>query len=213
MFAQLAEWVTALIGKLGYTGVAVLMAMESMIFPIPSELVMPFAGFLVAQGVFTFWGAVIASAIGSLIGSLIMYYVGYFGGGIFVKRYGHYVLLEEEDLVRADHWFRKHGGLAVFACRFIPVIRHVSSVPAGAARMNLLKFSFYTVLGATIWNTFLLWVGVKLGERWEQITQYTHIFDIVVVVLALLVLAHLWHKHGKHIKAHFSKRVRKVHKK
>jgi membrane protein DedA with SNARE-associated domain len=212
MFAQLATWVTQLIGQLGYTGVALLMALESMIFPVPSELVMPFAGFLVNQGVFHFWFVVIASTIGSLVGSLIMYGVGYYGGGIFVKRYGHYVLLEEEDLSRAERWFKTHGGLAVFACRFIPVIRHVSSVPAGAARMHLAKFLFYTALGAAIWNTFLLWVGIKLGEHWDEITKYTHIFDIVVVILAILVLVHLWMKHGKHIRKHFSKRVRGVHK-
>ena len=213
MFARIAEWVTKLIGNMGYAGVAVLMAMESMIFPIPSELVMPFAGFLVAQGVFTFWGVVVASAIGSLVGSLIMYGVGLYGGSVFVKRYGHYVLLEEEDLVRAERWFRKHGGLAVFACRFVPVVRHVSSVPAGAARMNIVKFSLYTVAGATIWNTFLLWVGIKLGENWERITQYTTVFDILVIVVVAAIAIHLWYKHGKHIRAHFSKRFKRVHNK
>lgn len=206
MFAALFEWFTAIIAWGGYAGVFFLMVLESMIFPVPSEAVMPFAGFLASRGSFSFWMAAIAGTLGTLAGSLISYAIGYYGGEPLVRKYGKYVLLEKEDIDRTHEWFHRHGGVTVFVCRFIPVVRHISSMPAGAGRMSIWTFSFYTVLGGFIWNTFLLWVGFQLGEHWEAITGYTRVFDIVVLSLIAVVVIYVWIKHGRRLQERFSQR-------
>ena len=184
---------TQIMLALGYIGVAVLMVFESMILPVPSEAVMPFAGFLVAQGKFNFWIVVIVSAIGSIIGSLLSYWIGMYGGRPIVKRYGKFLLLHEGHLEWTEKWFKKYGDEAVFISRFIPVVRHLISIPAGIAEMNMKKFLFYTFTGAFIWNGFLTWVGMKMGENWEQITGWFRWFDIVIIaVLAALLIYYVW---------------------
>ncbi|PIY97211.1 MAG: DedA family protein [Candidatus Kerfeldbacteria bacterium CG_4_10_14_0_8_um_filter_42_10] len=179
----LIHYFTLIISQLGYWGVGLLMTLESMVAPVPSEAVMPFAGFLWFDHKFTFWGLAFSSTLGSIIGSLISYYVGAFGGRPLVKKFGKYLLLNEHHLDQTQRFFAKYGDKTIFISRFIPVIRHLISLPAGVGRMNLAKFSLYTVIGAGIWNSFLAYLGYYLGSRWEEIRKYSEILDIVIIVL------------------------------
>jgi membrane protein DedA with SNARE-associated domain len=187
----LVEHFTAWIGTGGYLGVAILMTLESMVAPVPSEAVMPFAGFLVYEGKFGFPGVIFFSTLGSIIGSLISYYAGAWGGRPFVKRYGRYLLLDMHHLELTERFFARYGDKTIFISRFIPVVRHLISIPAGVGRMNLLKFSIYTVIGAAIWNTFLTVVGYYLKDNWLTVRKYGEVADIVVIALALLAIAFL----------------------
>ncbi len=190
MVAHIAEWITSFMSALGYPGLVIMMGFESMIAPVPSEVVMPFAGFLVAQGQFTFLGATLASSLGTLIGSLLGYAMGRYGGYPLVHRFGRYMLLEKEHLEATVAWFEKRGEITVFVCRFVPIVRHLISIPAGVGRMNLPRFCLFTLLGGTAWNVFLLWLGVKLGERWELVHEYSHQIDYVC--LAVLLAGGAW---------------------
>ena len=176
---------------MGYWGAAFLMALESMIAPVPSELVMPFVGFLAAEGKFSIPMAIIFTSIGSLVGSLISYYVGLLGGRPLVLRAGRYLFLNHEHLEWTERWFAKNGSWTIFVSRFIPVVRHLISIPAGLGRMNVLRFSIFTIVGATIWNTFLLYCGYKLRQNWTLVQQYSHELDIVVGLLGVAALG-IW---------------------
>jgi membrane protein DedA with SNARE-associated domain len=168
----------------GYFGAGFLMALESMIAPIPSEAVMPFVGFLVADGSWNLWLAIGVTSLGSIIGSLISYYMGYYGGNPLVLKVGRYLLLNPHDLVITEKFFHRRGGLVtVFISRFVPVVRHLISIPAGIGRMPLMPFLFVTLVGATMWNTFLLLCGMKLREHWRVVQQYSHQIDLVVLVV------------------------------
>lgn len=176
--------------SLGYPGLVLMMALESMIAPVPSEVVMPFAGFLVVEGRFTFLGATLASSLGTLTGSLASYAMGRWGGYPLVLRFGRYLLLDKRHLDIAHSWFEKRGELTVFVCRFVPVVRHLISIPAGVAQMNLIRFSVFSLIGGTIWNVILLFTGVRLGERWDLVEKYTHELDYVA--LAGIVAVAVW---------------------
>jgi len=183
---------THVIGTTGYAGVFLLMVAESMVLPVPSEAVMPFAGFLVAEGTLSSIAVVALATLGSLAGSLLSYAVGRFGGRPFVGRFGRYLLLDAHDLNVTDRFFQRHGTLTVFVSRFIPVVRHLISIPAGLGRMRLLPFSLLTIAGAGLWNAFLTWCGFSLRRNWTTVTQYTGLIDIgIVAVLALLVILFL----------------------
>ncbi len=170
----------------GYFGAGVLMALESMIAPVPSEAVMPFVGFLVADGSWNLWWAIGATSLGSLIGSLLSYYMGYYGGKPVVLKVGRYLLLNPHDLVITERFFNRRGGLlTVLVSRFVPVVRHLISIPAGIGRMPLVPFLAVTLVGATLWNTFLLICGMKLREHWQVVQTYSHQIDVVVGVLLL----------------------------
>ena len=170
----------------GYYGAAGLMALESMIAPIPSEAVMPFVGFQIADGKWDLGTAIFATSMGSILGSLISYFMGYYGGKPLVLKVGKYLLLDEHDLTMTEKFFhRRSGTLTVFLSRFVPVVRHLISIPAGVGRMPLLPFLAVTLIGATLWNTFLLLCGMKLREHWHVVQTYSHQVD-VVVVLALV---------------------------
>jgi len=190
MVQHLAVYFTYLIEKLGYFGAGFLMALESMVAPVPSELVMPFVGFLAVEGKFSVPAAIFAISVGSLIGSLISYYMGYLGGRPFVLKVGRYLLLNREHLEWTERWFERNGSWTILVSRFIPVVRHLISIPAGLGRMRLVPFCLYTAIGATIWNSFLLICGYKLRQNWTLVEQYSHEVDIVVVVA--LVLAAIW---------------------
>lgn len=193
----LVGYITGFIQSAGYYGLAVLMAMESMIFPVPSEAVMPFAGFLVADGVFTFNKVIIFSTIGSIIGSLLSYYIGAYAGRPFINKFGRYLLLSHKDMDITERFFRKYGTFTIFVSRFIPVIRHLISLPAGMARMNLWKFLLYTILGAAMWNSFLAWVGYKLQQNWNQIMQYTQVIDIIIIAGFVVLISLFLYRHLK----------------
>jgi membrane protein DedA with SNARE-associated domain len=161
-------------------GIFVLMTLESMVAPIPSELVMPFAGFLIFTGQFEVGPVMAASSLGSIVGSLLSYGMGLLGKPV-VLRYGRYLLLDPHHLEWTEKFFLRHGGKTIFISRFIPVVRHLISIPAGLARMSLWPFLLYTLVGATLWNMFLVYLGVRLKENWRLIQQYTHILDYFVV--------------------------------
>ncbi|MGQ0657418.1 MAG: DedA family protein [Chromatiales bacterium] len=175
-----------------YFGAGFLMALESMIFPVPSEAVMPFVGFQVADGKWDLGMAILATSLGSLVGSLLSYAMGYYGGKPFILKVGRYLLLNVHDLERTEAFFHRHqGAWTVFIARFIPVVRHLISIPAGVGRMPLLPFMIVTVLGATMWNGFLLWLGMKLREHWTVVQTYSHQIDIAIIVL--LVAGMVWY--------------------
>lgn len=172
----------------GYVGAAMLMALESMIAPIPSEAVMPFVGFLVVDGRWNLWLAIAATSFGSIVGSAISYYMGYYGGKPLVLRVGKYLLLDQHDLALTENFFNKRSGtLTVFLSRFIPIVRHLISIPAGVGKMPFAPFLTATLIGATLWNTFLLVCGMMLREHWGIIQKYSHQVDFVVGALLLLV--------------------------
>lgn len=186
--------ITQLISYLGYTGVFILMALESMIAPVPSEMVMPFAGFLMYTGEFTILGVLIASTLGSIVGSLASYGMGRLGEGV-VLHYGRYLMLNVHHLEWTKDFFQRYGSRTIFISRFIPVVRHLISIPAGLGRMSLTPFLIYTTLGATLWNMFLAFLGMKLKEHWEIIHTYSHTLDIVVVAIGILgVLAYFLYR-------------------
>ncbi len=183
---------TWFINQCSYVGIFVLMTLESMVAPIPSELVMPFAGFLIFSGHFDPWMVMVASSLGSIVGSLLSYGMGRLGEPV-VLRYGRYLFLNVHHLEWTKGFFERHGGKTIFIARFIPVVRHLISIPAGLARMSLVPFVIYTLVGATLWNGFLTYLGVRLRENWWIIQRYTHILDyLVAAVLLALVAYFLW---------------------
>jgi membrane protein DedA with SNARE-associated domain len=191
----IANIATAFIDKIGYAGVFALMTMESMVFPVPSEAVMPFAGFLIAEGKLTFAWVILVSTIGSIVGSLVSYFMGAWGGRPFIDKFGRYLLLDRRDLEFTERFFKKHGTVTIFVSRFIPVVRHLISIPAGTGRMPLLPFAIYTVIGAALWNAFLTVAGYYLRQKWSEVMKYSHVIDIVVVVLLIGLLGFFVYKH------------------
>jgi len=195
--AMIADHATKIIDIMGYPGVFVLMTMESMVLPVPSEAVMPFAGFLVAAHRFSMAGVLIASTIGSIAGSLISYWIGRLGGASFVNRWGKYFLLNSHDLAVTESFFKKRGSITVLICRFIPVVRHLISIPAGVGKMNVFTFLIYTVIGAGLWNAFLTICGTFLKQNWETVMKYSHLVDIAVVIILLAGIVFFITKHLK----------------
>lgn len=198
-----SDYILQIMGALGYGGLFLMMAMESMVFPVPSEVVMPFAGFLVEKGDFTFAAAAAVSGLGTVFGSLLSYWMGLFGGRAFIRRYGRYLFLDESHLDWTEKWFSRHGEKTVFVARFIPVVRHLISIPCGLGRMRYPQFLAYTLAGGLVWNTFLLWVGVKIGERWELVHRYSEKVDIVFLALLLGLGGYVLAKHLRHSRGKF----------
>ena len=173
----------------GYWSAALLMMLESMVAPVPSEAVMPFVGFLVADGKWNLYVSILATSAGSMAGFIISYYMGFYGGKPLVLKVGKYLLLDRHDLELTEKFFaRRSGTLTLFVSRFIPVIRHLISIPAGMGKMRLFPFLAATLVGATIWNTFLLYLGLKLRENWGLVQKYSHQVDIVVLVFLLALV-------------------------
>ncbi len=188
VFEQIAEWCTHVIELGGYPVLMGLMALESMIAPIPSEAVMPFAGFLAYDGKMTMFLIGVWSTAGSILGSMLSYWMGMYGGRPLVLKVGKYLLLNVHHLDATERFFNRYGGVTVFICRFIPVVRHFISIPAGMGRMPYLTFIIYTAVGACAWNMILAWVGFKLKENWEAAREYFHYVDMVIVVGIAVVL-------------------------
>ena len=197
IFERLSELFTAVIASTGYLGIFILMTLESMVAPVPSELVMPFAGFLVADGKLNIWLVIIASVFASITGSLISYFVAYFGEKELVHKFGKLFFLDKEELDWTQQWFQKRGSTTILISRFIPVIRHLISIPAGLARMDLKKFVLFTAVGAAAWNTFLLWVGIKLRERWTLVHTYSSQLDVLIVAVIVVAAAYYVYRHLK----------------
>ncbi|MDD2878227.1 MAG: DedA family protein [Acidiphilium sp.] len=204
MIALLAHFVIATISTLGYTGVAVLMALESACIPIPSEIILPFAGYLVSTGRFDLWLVAIAGALGCNIGSTIAYAVGYVGGRPLVTRFGRFILLDHTELVRVEHFFARYGAITVLISRMLPVIRTYIALPAGIARMNFWKFQIYTFAGSLPWCLALAYIGLRLGHAWEtnpQLHAVMHNLTLATIAALALLLAwyvtHLWRNHSR----------------
>ncbi|MCL4310185.1 MAG: DedA family protein [Actinomycetota bacterium] len=196
----LANFVKDIISTLGYPGVFLAMAIESACIPLPSEVIMPFAGFLVYQdgrGLLALLLVAVVGALGNLAGSLLAYWVGARGGRPLVERYGRYVLLSHHDLDVADRWFARYGKGTVFSTRLMPVIRTFISFPAGISRMKLPTFSIYTFLGALPWSLFLAFVGFKLGANWDTLGGYFHKADIFIAIA--VVAGVIWYV-ARHIR-------------
>jgi membrane protein DedA with SNARE-associated domain len=182
----LAGFIIGVISHSGYWGIVLLMGIESACIPLPSEVIMPFSGYLVSVGRFHLGWVALAGALGCNVGSLVAYYVGSRGGRPLVEKYGRYVLLTHHDLEVADRFFTRYGDWAVFLARLLPVIRTFIAFPAGVARMNFFRFNVYTFLGSLPWCWALAYAGLKLGERWTTLREYFHRFDTALAILIVL---------------------------
>lgn len=164
----IAEWLTSFLAATGGPGVFAGMLLESACIPLPSEIILPFAGILVGQGTLSFWGAVAWAMAGQMAGSVLTYYAGRYGGRPFIERYGKYVLLRRHELEVAERWFRRYGEITAFVTRLLPGVRTFISLPAGIARMPLWRFLAYSFLGALPWTAFLVWAGLQVGKVWQN---------------------------------------------
>ena len=186
ILSAVSHFIIEVVSRAGYAGVAGSMAIESGNIPLPSEVIMPFAGYLVFLGKLNLWWTGFFGAVGCLVGSVLSYWLGYWGGRPLIEKYGKYVLISRHDLNLADKWFRRFGEEIVFVGRLLPIIRTYISFPAGIAKMNFAKFSLYSFLGSLPWCLFLAWLGLKLGENWEKLRTYFHGLDWVIGVLILI---------------------------
>lgn len=192
-FALAIRFCTYVLDALGYPGIALLMAIESACIPLPSEVIMPLAGYMASQGRFNLYWAATAGAIGCNLGSVLAYEVGYYGGRRLVIRYGSYILMSKHDLDMADRFFARFGNWAIFIARLLPIIRTFIALPAGIARMPRIPFHIYTFLGSWPWCFALAWLGVKLGDHWMDLKPYFMRFKIPIVLVLLAAAAwYLW---------------------
>ena len=186
IISTLTNFIIHTISSWGYVGVGALMAIESACIPLPSEIIAPFAGYLVYLGNFTLLGVALAGGVGSMVGSFITYEIGKYGGRPLVEKYGKYVLISKRDLDMADRFFAKYGNLSTFIGRLLPVVRTFISLPAGIARIPRLPFLIYSFIGSFIWTYILAYFGMKLGENWDTLRDKLHGFDTAIIVLILL---------------------------
>lgn len=193
----IAAWIMSVISTMGYGGIVLLMAIESACIPLPSEIIMPFAGFLVFKGEMNLWLVALAGAIGCVAGSIPAYYVGMLGGRPLAEKYGKYILLSKRDLDYADHLFEKHGEIIIFVARMLPAIRTFIAFPAGVVRMNMPKFIFYTFVGSFIWCALLAYAGMKFGENWASLKVYFHEFHYLIAAAGLLFIVWYVRRHFK----------------
>lgn len=207
MIARLLEIlsgiIVAVISTLGYSGIVLLMAIESACIPLPSEIIMPFSGYLVSTGQMNLWVVAFAGAVGCVLGSLVAYWVGMKGGRPLIEKYGRYVLVSRHDLDMADRWFEKRGEIIVFVSRMLPAIRTFIAFPAGVARMNLKRFVIYTFAGSFPWCLGLAYVGQKLGEKWNRddtLKTWFHRFDFLIGIAAVLLIAWWIWRHVGHLR-------------
>jgi membrane protein DedA with SNARE-associated domain len=189
ILAVLSAFIISVISNMGYSGIVLLMAIESACIPLPSEVIMPFSGYLVSQGQFNLWWVATAGAIGCNVGSVVAYELGYYGGRPLVERFGRFIWISRHELEMADRFFARFGNLAVFISRLLPVIRTFIALPAGVARMPRIPFHIYTFLGSWPWCLGLAYVGQVLGEQWDKdprLKEWFHRLD-AVIGLAILV--------------------------
>jgi membrane protein DedA with SNARE-associated domain len=201
ILAVLFVFIASLIKATGYAGVAILMGIESACIPLPSELIMPFAGYLVSTGTMKLFWVATAGAIGCNLGSLIAYEIGCYGGRPLVERYGRWILLSRRELDWADRFFLRWGYLAVLIARMLPVVRTFIALPAGIARMPRARFHIYTFLGSWPWCLALAYFGMKMGQHWRELGKYLHQFDVVII--AALGIAFIWF-----VWSHWQNRIR-----
>ncbi|HET9743174.1 MAG TPA: DedA family protein [Terriglobales bacterium] len=199
---KLGLFVISVISAAGYFGVMGLMAIESACIPLPSEVIMPFSGYLVHKGQFNLWAVAIVGAIGCNIGSAIAYEIGRFGGRPLVERYGSYILLSRNELDLADRFFGRFGDVTVLISRMLPVVRTFIALPAGIARMKRARFHLYTFVGSFPWCLALAYLGMKAGQNWKYLGKYFHQFDRVIAAVILLGIAwFLWSRWQHRVRA------------
>lgn len=196
ILAVLAQFIVGTISATGYSGIALLMAIESACIPLPSEIIMPFSGYLAFTGRFSLLWVATAGAIGCNLGSAVAYWIGAHGGRPMVERFGRFVLLDRRDLERTTRFFEKYGSITVFVARLLPVVRTFIALPAGIAKMNQARFHIYTFLGSWPWCFALAYAGMKLGQGWETNPAFKEAFHrfhvVVVLLLAAGVVWFLW---------------------
>lgn len=195
MLDSLADWVVDVIERIGYVGVALLVALENLFPPIPSEIVLPFAGFHASDGKSTLWGMVLAATIGSVVGAWILYGIAAAIGPDrthrFVTRFGKWFQLSAKDVAKAERWFDRHASLSVLLCRCVPLVRSLISVPAGLRRMNFAVFTAYTTIGSAVWNFTLIFAGYKLRNNWHDVEPVLSVAQYVVIAVILVGIAWL----------------------
>jgi membrane protein DedA with SNARE-associated domain len=199
-------FLNGLYGAVGYLGVLIAMAIESAMVPLPSELILPYAGFLISdtsqlepltRQPWNFWIAVVAATIGNTLGSLVAYAIGAYGGRPFLERFGRYLLIRPHEIELADAFFAKHGAATVFIGRLLPIVRTFISFPAGVARMPLGRFITYSTAGAFLWSMLLIYAGTVLGANWVQIRAALEPFDLAIAIgVVLLVVLFIWWRLG-----------------
>ncbi len=194
----LAAFVIYVISQMGLPGIVLLMAIESACIPLPSEVIMPFSGYLVFLGKYSLWSVGLAGAFGCVVGSVPAYYLGMYGGRPLIEKYGKYILMSLHDLDMADRWFDRHGEATVFFARLLPVIRTFIAFPAGVARMEMKRFIAYTFAGSLPWCLGLAYIGMVMGEQWPTLRGYFHKFDLLIG--AVIVAGIVWYvrRHFKH---------------
>jgi len=198
LITKLGLFVISVISGLGYFGVMALMAIESACIPLPSEVIMPFSGYLVYTGQFNLWMVALVGALGCNVGSAVAYEIGYYGGRPLVQRYGSYIWLSQRELDWTDRFFLRFGDATVLISRMLPVIRTFIALPAGIARMPRVRFHIYTFVGSFPWCLGLAYLGMKAGEHWNYLGKYFHQFDTVIGALLLLGIAWFVWTHWKH---------------
>ncbi len=197
MFLQLTMHITTFIESVGYLGLAAMMALEAIIAPIPSELIVPFAGFLISDGQFTWVGVLVSTTIGSLSGAYFLYALARYGGRPLIAKWGHWVLVKPEDVIKTEEFFGKHGRKAILISKFIPIIRSYVSLPAGLSKMPLGPFFLYSAIGSIIWNSFLVYLGYTLKNNWavaaEKISSYEMVGKILVIIIVVVwIIRHFY---------------------
>ncbi len=199
----LSGFIVATISMMGYWGIVLLMAIESACIPLPSEIIMPFSGYLVSKGEMNLWLVGVAGAFGCVLGSMVAYWAGMYGGRPFIEKYGRYVLVSKHDLDMAYRWFEKRGEIIVFVSRLLPAIRTFIAFPAGVARMNIKRFIIYTFAGSLPWCLGLAYIGQKLGEKWNQddtLKTWFHRFDFVIGIVGVLLAGWWIWRHIGHLR-------------
>jgi membrane protein DedA with SNARE-associated domain len=184
----LVEFITSVISSLGYGGIFFLMVLESALIPIPSEIIMPFSGFLASTGKLGSVGVILAGSLGNLVGSVITYYLGIRLGRAFLIKYGKYILFRVHHLVWTEQLFQKYGDKISFVGRLLPGVRTYISLPAGIGKSNFIKFVVYTLVGSIIWNSLLTYGGIQLGRSWQHIDKYSRYLDIIAVVATAIFI-------------------------
>lgn len=197
IFSVLTTFIANVISTFGYPGIALLMGIQTVAIPIPSEIILPFAGYLVFTGRFEIWLVALVGAVGSCLGSLVAYFIGKAGGRPLVQKYGKWVLISKHDLNLADNFFRKHGNEAVFFGMMLPIFRSFISFPAGVAKVPVKKFVTYVFLGSFIWGVFLSFIGMKLGENWSTLRTKFQGFEVALFVLAVFAGVYWVYRHIK----------------
>ncbi|MFM7481530.1 MAG: DedA family protein [Candidatus Methylopumilus sp.] len=195
LIGLLAVWIMSVISSMGYGGIVLLMAIESACIPLPSEIIMPFAGYLVYKSQMVLWIVAFMGALGCVLGSIPAYYIGKTGGRNLAEKYGRFVLISKKDLKMADDWFKNYGEIIIFIGRLLPAVRTFIALPAGIARMNMTKFIIYTFVGSFIWCWTLAYIGMVFGEQWDTLKFYFHKFHYVIAAGTAIFIAWYIRRH------------------